>query len=110
MPDASIDRLHMLCPDPWPKDRHKGHRLLSSELVGQAERVLKKGGCLHVATDDRRYFADAERIVGLSGLFERHDSLIADLAGITTDFERRFQTLGTQVFHAAWRKADLSNQ
>ena len=30
LPDASLDRIHLLCPDPWPKGRHRGHRLLAA--------------------------------------------------------------------------------
>ena len=25
LPDACLDRLHILCPDPWPKDKHRGN-------------------------------------------------------------------------------------
>ena len=42
LPDESVDRLHLLCPDPWPKGRHSGHRLLTSDFVSQLHRVLKK--------------------------------------------------------------------
>lgn len=46
LPDACLDRLHVICPDPWPKNRHKGHRLISSDLMAQIFRVLKPGGHL----------------------------------------------------------------
>ncbi len=105
LPDASIDRLHILCPDPWPKDRHRWHRLVSSEFVGQLGRTVKPGGVLHVATDDVPYFTDAVRVIELSGLFGRDDSQISDLAGLASDFERRFQTEGITVNHAAWRRS-----
>ncbi|MBR2723166.1 MAG: methyltransferase domain-containing protein [Lentisphaeria bacterium] len=42
LPDEGLDRLHILCPDPWPKDRHKGHRLVTSDFLSQIHRVLKK--------------------------------------------------------------------
>ena len=107
LPDGSVDRLHILCPDPWPKGRHRWHRLISSELVGQLARVIKKGGTLHIATDDVNYLSEAERAVELSGLFDRDDSLVADLAGISTDFEARFAAVGTVVQHYAWRSKGL---
>ena len=44
IPDGALDRLHILCPDPWPKERHKGHRLVTSDFLSQIHRVLKKGG------------------------------------------------------------------
>ena len=44
LPDRCIDRIHILCPDPWPKDRHRGHRLLCSDFMMPINRVLKEGG------------------------------------------------------------------
>ena len=40
-PDGALDRIHLLCPDPWPKGRHRGHRLLASDFTAQLHRVLK---------------------------------------------------------------------
>ena len=47
LPDGSLDRIHLLCPDPWPKGRHRGHRLLASDFTAQLHRVLKKDGLFH---------------------------------------------------------------
>ena len=44
LPDHSIDRVHILCPDPWPKDRHRRNRMLSSEFMHRVTRKIKKGG------------------------------------------------------------------
>ena len=55
LPDESVDRLHLLCPDPWPKGRHSGHRLLTSDFVSQLHRVLKKDGIFHFSSDDEPY-------------------------------------------------------
>jgi tRNA (guanine-N7-)-methyltransferase len=51
LPDASIDRLYVLFPDPWPKTRHKKRRLIQDDFVAEAARVLKPGGRLRFATD-----------------------------------------------------------
>jgi tRNA (guanine-N7-)-methyltransferase len=51
LPDASVDRLYVLFPDPWPKTRHKKRRLIQAEFVVEAARVLKPGGRLRFATD-----------------------------------------------------------
>ena len=45
-PDSYFDRIHILCPDPWPKHKHKGNRLMSSDFMMQLNRVLKKDGIL----------------------------------------------------------------
>jgi tRNA (guanine-N7-)-methyltransferase len=51
LPDASIDRLYILFPDPWPKTRHKKRRLIQPDFIAEAARVLKPGARLRFATD-----------------------------------------------------------
>jgi tRNA (guanine-N7-)-methyltransferase len=51
LPDASIDRLYVLFPDPWPKTRHKKRRLIQADFIAEAARILKPGGRLRFATD-----------------------------------------------------------
>jgi tRNA (guanine-N7-)-methyltransferase len=104
LPPSSIDRLHILCPDPWPKKKHKGHRLLSSEFISRVAVILKKGGVFHFSTDDNPYFASATGVVERSGLFGECDmELIDDVKGIKTDFERLWEAEGKTVNHAAWK-------
>jgi tRNA (guanine-N7-)-methyltransferase len=105
LPHGSIDRAHILCPDPWPKHRHKGERLMSSEFIYRLSLVLKKGGVLHFSTDDTRYFDATSALVDSSGLFARDPDAISDVADIKTDFEKRWNSQGLKVGHAAWRKA-----
>ena len=61
LPDGALDRLHLLCPDPWPKGRHRSHRLLASDFTAQLHRVLKKDGVFHFSSDDE-YYCDASRL------------------------------------------------
>ena len=51
LPDASLDRLIILFPDPWPKARHHKRRLVQDDFVADAARLLKAGGRLRFATD-----------------------------------------------------------
>lgn len=51
LPDASIERVYALFPDPWPKMRHKKRRLIQPDFVTQAARVMKRGGRFRFATD-----------------------------------------------------------
>ena len=51
LPDASLDRLIILFPDPWPKARHHKRRLVQDDFVADAARLLKAGARLRFATD-----------------------------------------------------------
>lgn len=105
LPDSCLDRLHILCPDPWPKFKHKGHRLLSSDFMAQIHRVLKPGGIFHFSTDDMPYLAAASKNVETSGLFEPADpAALSDVADIRTEFEMQWLAQGKSVIHRAWRR------
>jgi tRNA (guanine-N7-)-methyltransferase len=51
LPDASVARVFILFPDPWPKSRHHKRRLVQAETVAELARVLKPGGRLRFASD-----------------------------------------------------------
>jgi tRNA (guanine-N7-)-methyltransferase len=55
LPDASIERLFILFPDPWPKRRHWGRRIVGPETIPAFARVLKPGGLMRLATDHPGY-------------------------------------------------------
>lgn len=55
MPDASVDCLYVLYPDPWPKPRHHKRRLIQFPVLEQFARVVKPGGTFRFATDIEDY-------------------------------------------------------
>jgi tRNA (guanine-N7-)-methyltransferase len=64
LPAASLERLFILFPDPWPKTRHHKRRLIQTEMLDEFARVLKPGAELRFATDDRSYLLWAlERLI-----------------------------------------------
>ena len=55
MPDACVDRIFLLFPDPWPKARHAKRRFVQDDTAAEIVRLLKPGGQLRVATDVKAY-------------------------------------------------------
>jgi tRNA (guanine-N7-)-methyltransferase len=94
LPDASVDRIYVLFPDPWPKTRHKKRRLIQAEFVAEAARIMKPGARLRFATDWADY-ADwtLERFLGSSAFrwtAERADDWRAPWADhVTTRYEAK---------------------
>lgn len=55
LPDASIDRIFLLYPDPWHKKRHWKRRFVSDRNLKRFVRVLKPGGIFRFASDIEDY-------------------------------------------------------
>lgn len=55
LPDASVARLFLLFPDPWPKARHAKRRFVHPANIASAARVMKPGAEWRIATDDPTY-------------------------------------------------------
>lgn len=55
LPEASLDRLFLLYPDPWHKKRHWKRRFVSDRNLRRMVRVLKPGGIFRFASDIESY-------------------------------------------------------
>jgi tRNA (guanine-N7-)-methyltransferase len=52
---ASIGRVFILFPDPWPKERHHKRRLVAPATLDRLAIVMQPGAELRLATDDQGY-------------------------------------------------------
>ena len=50
-PPASVDRFHLLFPDPWFKSRHRKRRVVEPALLATLRQQLRADGELHFASD-----------------------------------------------------------
>jgi tRNA (guanine-N7-)-methyltransferase len=110
IPDASIARVHVYCPDPWPKKRHHKRRFFGPATARHLERVLVPGGYLHVSTDVRDYFEEIRRLLAEhSGLFEVGDPLfpIERMEG-KTSYEVKYLKAGRTIDRASYARGGVS--
>lgn len=70
LPDACLDRLFLLFPDPWPKARHAKRRFVHPVLLPLLGRVLRPGAEWRVATDDPTYQAWVTEVMAAQDLFD----------------------------------------
>ncbi|MBC7950694.1 MAG: tRNA (guanosine(46)-N7)-methyltransferase TrmB [Rhodospirillaceae bacterium] len=56
-PEASLGRVFVLFPDPWPKKRHCDRRFIGRPNLDLLARVMEDGAELRVASDDPVYQA-----------------------------------------------------
>ncbi len=69
LPDASLARIFVLHPDPWPKVRHQKRRLMSEDMAAEFARVLAPGAELRFATDIADYAEAAQEAMCKGGRF-----------------------------------------
>jgi tRNA (guanine-N7-)-methyltransferase len=69
LPDACLDKLFLLFPDPWPKTRHAKRRFVHPAMLPLLARVLKSGAEWRVASDDPTYQAWVREVMAAQTLF-----------------------------------------
>ena len=69
LPDASLDRLFLMFPDPWPKSRHAKRRFVHPALLPELHRALKPGAEWRIASDDPTYQGWVADVLAAQGFF-----------------------------------------
>lgn len=107
---ASLDRLHVYFPDPWPKRRHRGRRFFGEDCALAIHRVLRPGGLLLVATDNPAYAGQIARVLGASDRLVRDEDLERELQALgpghgfsPTNFEAKYLAEGRIIRRFAFR-------
>ena len=55
LPNAGLERVYLLHPDPWPKARHAKRRMVNHGPLDAIAAKLKRGGEFRLGTDDPTY-------------------------------------------------------
>ena len=103
LPPQSVQVLHVYFPDPWPKRKHRKHRLVNGHFTEVAARVLAPGGVVYLRTDDADYFAQMREVFGANPSF-RPMEMPGELSAVLTDFEREFHARGVTTLTQGWVK------
>jgi tRNA (guanine-N7-)-methyltransferase len=102
MPANSAQALHIYFPDPWPKKKHRRHRLINETFPALARTVLTPGGTVYLRTDDTDYFEQMTEVFRAAKEYTLVETP-SSLAEITTDFERDFNAQGIPTLRAAYQ-------
>ncbi len=105
LPAGVARALHIYFPDPWPKKKHRHHRLIGEGFPALARTALQSGGVVYLRTDDADYFQQMNEVFAVAPIF-KPASTPAALAETTTDFERDFNAQGIPTLRAAFRLAE----
>lgn len=107
---ASLTRVQVFFPDPWPKKRHHKRRLIQPPFVSLLASRLRPGGILHCATDWEPYARQMLDVLSLEPLLENTVAAFAPRPAYRppTRFEIRGSGLGHEIHDLVFRKRALS--
>ena len=106
LPEASLERLFLMFPDPWPKARHAKRRFVHAEMLPIVARALKPGCEWRIASDDPTYQAWVEETLRPSPLFSADEPARERPPGWPpTRYEAKAIAAGRQPLYWVWRRA-----
>jgi tRNA (guanine-N7-)-methyltransferase len=110
LPDASLERLYLLHPDPWPKARHAKRRMVNHGPLDLIAAKLKQGGEFRLGTDDPIYCRWSMMIMNARREFHwlaetAHDFLVRPADWPETRYEAKALRQGHEVWYFSYQRA-----
>lgn len=104
LPDASLSRVYLLHPDPWPKARHAKRRMVNPGPLDLIARKLMPGGEFRLGTDDPTYCRWSCMVMNARRDFawqarEPADFLVRPADWPQTRYERKARAKGHEVWY-----------
>ena len=102
VPLASVSRVHIFFPDPWPKARHQKRRLVQAPFVSMAAARLLPGGIFHMATDWEPYARAVLAVLEAEPLLENVMPCGQFANGADWRPETKYEQRGRALGHGVW--------
>jgi len=103
LPPNAATAVHIYFPDPWPKLKHRRHRLINERFPGLVRQALASRGVVYLRTDDEDYFRQMTEVFAADRRFQPVETP-DDLAAVRTDFEQEFNARGIATRRAAYQR------
>lgn len=97
LPAEALSRIHLLCPDPWPKVKHQRRRIMQIPFLTAVKAALVPGGEFLFMTDHEEYFEYACEQIHASGLFEIQSWEDDSFFYPKTDFQMQWEAEGKSM-------------
>jgi len=102
-PDASLNRVYLLHPDPWPKARHAKRRMMNHGPMDLIARKLKPGCEFRLGTDDPTYCRWSMMVMDQRRDFEWQAQSAQDFLARPADWpETRYERKARRKGHEVW--------
>ena len=94
-PDACFSNAYINFPDPWPKRRHAGNRLIQPRFIEEVWRVLQPSATFSLVTDDIDYSEKMMKEMNIHRGFETCHS---------SGYVNQVDGYGSSYFEELWRE------
>ncbi|MHA3840616.1 tRNA (guanosine(46)-N7)-methyltransferase TrmB [Sphingomonas aestuarii] len=102
-PDASLSRVYLLHPDPWPKARHAKRRMMNHGPMDLIAAKLKPGCEFRLGTDDPTYCRWSMMVMDQRRDFEWQAASAQDFLTRPADWpETRYERKARRKGHEVW--------
>lgn len=102
-PENVFSLVYINFPDPWPKDRHHKHRIVSPEFLRALSKIMKSNGVLEIASDHKDYIDHTFDVFENITFFKSQYSDPGYLHNLPnrphTKYEKEFRKEGREIFY-----------
>lgn len=105
-----FDKVYINFPDPWPKDRHKKHRIINNEFLNDLLTIMKKNSILEFSSDHNDYIehtlAHFEFNKNFINLYKPQGFVNSIKNRPITRFEKEFMQEGKTIYFLAFKRCN----
>ncbi len=107
---GTFDSVYINFPDPWPKDRHKKHRVINRTFLHRLRLIMKKDGIIEFASDHADYVSHIIEQCNLNSNFKNisvnKTSNIKMNDRPVTKYEKQFIKEKKRIYYLTFKKVN----
>ena len=102
-PKKVFDSVIIICPDPWPKEKHHKRRLINKSFLEMVHDFMKEDSNIYISTDWENYAESISELFVKNKLF-KSSSIKSFQKDSLSKFERRGKDEGRELFEFNYKK------
>lgn len=102
-PKKVFDSVIIICPDPWPKEKHHKRRLINKSFLEMVHNFMKDDSNIYISTDWENYAESISELFVKNKLFKPSSNKSFQKDSLSK-FERRGKDEGRELFEFNYKK------
>jgi tRNA (guanine-N7-)-methyltransferase len=102
-PKIVFDSVIIICPDPWPKEKHHKRRLINKSFLEMVHDFMKDDSNIYISTDWENYAESISELFVKNKLFKPSSNKSFQKDSLSK-FERRGKDEGRELFEFNYKK------